>query len=111
MGDVVLRQLTVAIASTLATLLALYRWIVIGSVLLSWVNPDPYNPIVRFLRGATEPVLSQVRRRLPFVVLSGVDLSPLVVIVGLEMIRLVLVESLYELASRLAAIGFGSLVG
>ena len=111
MGGVVLRQMTLALASTLALLLTTYRWIVIGSVLLSWVNPDPYNPIVRFLRGVTEPVLHRVRRWLPFLVLSGLDLSPIAVLVGVEVIRTVVVGSLYELAFRLAALGPGAFVG
>jgi YggT family protein len=105
MGDVVLRQLTLAIATTLNFLLTMYRWVVIAGVLLSWVNPDPYNPIVRFLRGVTEPIFYQVRRRLPFVVISGIDLSPIVVLLGVEVVRTVLVGSLYELAFRFAAAG------
>jgi YggT family protein len=111
MGDVMIRQATLAIASTLAFLLTTYRWIVIGSVLLSWVNPDPYNPIVRFLRGVTEPVFYQVRRRLPFVVLSGIDLSPIVVLLGVEVLRTVIVGSLYELAFRLAAAATAGALG
>ncbi len=111
MGDVVLRQLTIAIAMTLDWLLSAYKWIVIIAVLLSWVNPDPYNPIVRFLRGVTEPLFWQIRRRLPFVVISGIDLSPIVVLLGVEVVRTVLVRSLYELAFRLAAAAGGVAVG
>jgi YggT family protein len=111
MGNVVLRQVTLAIASTLGFLLTMYRWIVIAGVVLSWVNPDPYNPIVRFVRGVTEPVFYQVRRRLPFVVVSGIDLSPIVVLLGVEVVRMVLVGSLYELAYRLAAATAGIAVG
>jgi len=111
MGDVMLRQVTLAIATTLNFLLTMYRWIVIGGVLLSWVNPDPYNPIVRFVRNVTEPLFYQVRRRLPFVVVSGIDLSPIVVLLAVEGIRTVLVGSLYELAFRLAALGTAGFVG
>ena len=111
MGDVMLRQVTVAIARTLDSLLTAYRWIVIISVILSWVNPDPYNPIVRFLRGVTEPLFYQVRRRLPFVVISGIDLSPIVVLLGAEILRTIIVGSLYELANRLAAVAPSVLVG
>ena len=57
-----------AIAFTLDSLLSIYFWIVLISALLSWVNPDPRNPIVRFLYNVTEPVLYHIRRRLPFVV-------------------------------------------
>ena len=111
MGDVLLRQITVAIAWMLDSLLWTYRWIVVIAVLLTWVNPDPYNSIVRFLRGVTEPVFYQVRRRLPFVVISGIDLSPIVVLFAVEALRIVVVRSLYELASRFAALAIGTGVG
>src|SRR5438094_700224 len=62
-----------AVAFTLDSLLSIYFWIVLISALLSWVNPDPRNPIVRFLYGVTEPVLYQIRRRLPFVVAGSRD--------------------------------------
>ena len=103
MGPFVLAQLTVAIAGVLDHLLWWYGWIVIFSVVASWVNADPFNVIVRFLRGVTEPAFYQVRRRLPFVVVSGIDLSPIVVGLGAEVVRRVMVGSLYELASRLMA--------
>lgn len=60
--------------------LNLYKWIVIISALVSWVRPDPYNPIVRFLRAATEPVFYRIRKWMPFVFIGGVDLSPIVVL-------------------------------
>jgi YggT family protein len=111
MGNVVLRNVTVAIASTLDFLLTMYWWLIIAGVVVSWVNADPYNPIVRFVRNVTEPVFHQVRKRLPFVVISGIDLSPIVVILLLEVVRRVLVVSLYELANRLAALPTGVAVG
>ena len=96
MGDVMIRQVTLAIASTLAFLLTMYRWIVIGSVLLSWVNPDPYNPIVRFIYSITEPLFDWVREHLP-VVLGGLDLSPIVVFFAIGLIRQVLLPTLRDL--------------
>jgi len=82
------------------------------SALLTWVNPDPRNPIVRFLYGVTEPVLFQIRRRIPFVYASGIDFSPLVLMVGIYFVRTVVVGSLYELARRitLEAGGWGPVV-
>ncbi len=68
------------------TILKLYIWIVIIAALLSFVRPDPYNPIVQVLYRLTEPVLNFIRRKIPFVVFSGIDLSPLVVILGLQLI-------------------------
>lgn len=87
----------VAIANILDTVLNLYSWIVIISALLSWVNPDPYNPIVRFLRGVTEPVFYRVRRLLPFTYVSGVDLSPIVVLLAVYFLRTFLVGTLIQI--------------
>jgi YggT family protein len=98
MAHVVVGQFTLAIATILNGLLTIYFWIVIVSALLSWVNPDPYNPIVRFLRAVTEPVLFQIRRRLPFVFAGGIDFSPLVLLIGIQFVKIVVVQSLFELA-------------
>jgi YggT family protein len=105
MPQVVLRQCIEFLAWMLDSLLSLYFWIIIISALLSWVNPDPRNPIVRFLYGVTEPVLYQVRRRLPFVYSSGIDFSPIVVIFAIAFAQRVIVRSLYELAFRIALAG------
>ena len=80
--------------------LTLYMWIIIARAVISWVNPDPYNPIVRFLTSVTEPVLYQIRRRLP-INLGGLDLSPILVILAIIFIQSFLVRSLAEMASRL----------
>jgi YggT family protein len=79
--------------------LTLYMWLIIGRVIISWVNADPYNPIVRFLYNATEPVLYRVRRALP--VIGGLDLSPLIVIFGIYFLKGFLVMSLYDIARRM----------
>ena len=84
-----------AIASVLDFLLNAYMWIVIISALLSWVHPDPYNPIVRFLYAATEPVLRPIRRRLP---MMGIDFSPLIVIAAIYFLQIFVVKSLKELS-------------
>ncbi len=107
MGNVLLRQITLAIATVLGSLLNLYWWIVLIAVLLTWVNPDPYNPVVRFLRSVTEPVFYQVRRRLPFIVVSGMDLSPIVVMLGIYVLQTVVVEPLREFAFTLHAAAIG----
>ncbi len=75
-----------AIVQTLHTVMNLYIWIVIIAALLSFVRPDPHNPVVQILYRLTEPVLDFIRRKMPFVVFSGVDLSPLVVILGLQLL-------------------------
>jgi YggT family protein len=76
-----------------------YFLIIVGRALVSWVSPDPFNPIVRFLYRWTEPVLRPIRRRLPDTM--GLDLSPMVVCVGLMFINYVIVESLRDFAIRL----------
>jgi YggT family protein len=75
-------------------------WIIIARAILSWVSPDPYNPIVRFLYSATEPVLYAVRRRLP-ISFGGIDFSPLIVILVIMFLDNFLVPSLTGLALRL----------
>jgi YggT family protein len=86
-----------AMATVLQMILWLYMWIVIARALISWVNPDPYNPIVRFLYNATEPLLYRVRRALP-VFAGGLDLSPLIVLVAIYFLQSFLVQSLRDLA-------------
>ncbi len=75
-----------AIVQTLHTVMNLYIWIVIITALLSFVRPDPYNPVVQILNRLTEPVMNFIRQKMPFVVFSGIDLSPLVVILGLQLV-------------------------
>jgi YggT family protein len=89
-----------AVAQVLHLVLQVYMWLVIARALLSWVNPDPYNPIVRFLYNVTEPVLYRLRRYVPLV-FGGLDLSPLVVILGIYLLDLFLVQSLVDLSLRL----------
>ena len=73
----VLGNLLDALASILYLVLNLYMWIIIARAVISWVNPDPYNPIVRFLYSITDPVLLAIRRRLPLS-FGGMDFSPIV---------------------------------
>lgn len=103
MGGLLVRNFVEALAVVLNTLLSLYWWIVIIAVLVTWVNPDPGNPIVRFLRAATEPLFWQVRRWMPFVVIGVLDLSPIVVLLGLEFLRILIVRTLFDLSSELVA--------
>ncbi len=73
------------------TLLTLYMYIIIARAVLSFVNPDPYNPIVRFIYNITEPVLLAVRRRLP-VVFGGLDFTPAIVIAGIVLLQSVVIR-------------------
>lgn len=94
----ILSNFLMAIAEILNALLSIYFWIIIISAILSWVNPDPYNPVVRILRNLTEPVLYRVRSWLPFTMLGGIDLSPIVVLLGIQFIKVFLVQSLTQMA-------------
>ena len=73
---IVLSNALQAVAVVISGLLSLYFWIVIIATVLTWVRPDPYNPIVRVLRQLTEPVFYRVRKWLPFTYTSGLDFSP-----------------------------------
>jgi YggT family protein len=75
-------------------LLGIYSWIIIAAALISWVSPDPHNPIVRFLRQVTEPVLTPVRRLLPPWKTGGLDLSPLIVLIAIQFVERVVLPGL-----------------
>ena len=89
-----------ALATILDLALTVYMWVIIARALLSWVNPAPYNPIVRMLYNVPEPVLGWVRSRVP-VVFGGLDLSPLLVLLGIVFLQRFLVSTLFDLARRL----------
>jgi YggT family protein len=105
MPDILVRTIVFA-AQTLSGLLQIYFWIVVIAVLLSWVQPDPYNPIVRALYGMTEPVFDWVREHLP-VYFGGLDLSPIVVIIAIQFVQRVLIMSLLQ-AMTSPAVVYGS---
>lgn len=86
-----------AVAFLLKQALWIYMWVIIIRALVSWVNPDPWNPIVQFLYRATEPVLQPIRRLLPMT--FGLDISPVIAIFGIYFLQIFLVRSLYQLAN------------
>ena len=98
--ETVFGNFILALAKVIDIGLVIYMWIIIIRALISWVNPDPYNPIVRFLYRATEPVLWRVRRILPIGGL-GIDFSPLIVILVIIFLRSFIVKTLVQLAYRL----------
>ncbi len=71
-----------SIFTVVLSVITLYKWVIIISALLSWVRPDPYNPIVQMLYRLTEPAYALVRRFIP-TVFGGMDLAPLIVILVL----------------------------
>ena len=96
----VMSNLIAAVAKILDIALTIFMWIVIARAILSWVSPDPYNPIVRFIHNITEPVLFQIRRRIP-ISFGGIDFSPIIVLLAVIFLQRFLVQSLYELARTL----------
>lgn len=88
-----------AVAGLVHVLLSAVIFLVIARAVLSWVSPDPYNPIVRIIIQLTEPLLYPVRRRLP--VMGGMDLSPMVVILAAYFLDDFLVPSLQRIAMTL----------
>lgn len=93
-----------AVAQIIDMVLSIYMWLIIGRAILSWVNPDPYNPIVRFLYNVTEPVLGYFRRKLPLVY-GGLDLAPLVILLIIVFLQRFVVTTLLELALRMNMAG------
>ena len=89
-----------AVANVLNFVLLAFMWIVIARAILSWVNPDPYNPIVRFIHNVTEPVLYQIRTKLP-INFGGIDLSPILVILAVYFLRVFVVKSLLRFSASL----------
>lgn len=97
----VLSNLLAALAQVADILLSVLYWLIIIRALLSWVNPDPYNPIVQMLHSITEPVLYPIRRLLPFSFKMGLDISPILAILALVFLKAFLVRTLLDISIRL----------
>jgi len=80
----------------LNNLILIYMWVIIISALLSWVKPDPYNPIVQVLYRLTQPAYALVRRYIP-TMFNGIDLSPLVIIISLQVMQVLIGTALRAL--------------
>lgn len=96
----IIGNLLLALAKILHMVLSAYMWVIIARAILSWVNPDPYNPIVRFLYNITEPVLYAIRRRVP-AFFGGIDFTPMIVLAIIYFLDTFLVASLAGLAMRM----------
>ena len=83
-----------ALADFIGWLLSLYSWVIIAAALISWVSPDPRNPVVTFLRQVTEPVLGPIRRLVPPWKTGGLDLSPLIVLLAIQFVERVVLPTL-----------------
>jgi len=89
-----------ALASVLEWVLRLYMYVIVARAVISWVNPDPYNPIVQFLVRSTEPVLRPIRRLIPMGSI-GLDISPIIVILLIMFLQRAVIDTLHQLAFRL----------
>jgi len=96
----VLGYFLMAIAKMLDLILLCFMWIVIARAVLSWVNPDPFNPIVRFIHTITEPILYRIRALLP-ASFGGIDFSPIIVFLGVIFLRTFVVGSLFRISNSL----------
>jgi YggT family protein len=96
----VVKNFLSAVAVLVDLVLSAYMWIIIGRAIISWVNADPYNPIVRFLYQVTEPVLSRIRRFVPPFG-GGLDFSPMILIIAIIFLRSFIVPTLQQLALAL----------
>jgi YggT family protein len=90
-----------SLAQVLDLVLNVVSWMIIIRALLTWVSPDPRNPIVQMLDAVTEPILWPIRRVLPFSLKFGLDISPIIAIVALVFLRSFLVKTLIDLSLRL----------
>ena len=97
----ILGNLLSAVATILHSVIFLLYLVLIFQAVISWVNPDPFNPIVRILHAITEPILSRIRARAPWLVTSGIDFTPLAALLALLFLDLFLVETLRDLGHRL----------
>src|SRR5262245_2372924 len=94
------------VAQVISTVATILEWVlnalglvIIINALLSWVRPDPSNPIVRFLDQVSDAVCDPIRRLIPTIV-AGLDLAPMIAMAAIWFIKLFVVNSLHELAFR-----------
>jgi len=90
----------IAIAKILDILLTIFYWLILVRALISWVNPDPFNPMVQFLHKTTEPILDPIRRILPMGLRFGIDISPIIAFLVLLFLKSFLVRTIIGLAIR-----------
>lgn len=95
-----LASIILGLGNIILNLLTVYTWVIIIAALLTWVRPDPYNPIVQFLYKITEPAYIFVRRFIP-TVYNGIDLAPLIIIIGLQVIQVIISSLLNAFISGL----------
>jgi YggT family protein len=96
-----LSNLLSAAAGILNIILTALYWLILIRALVSWVNPDPFNPIVQFLYNTTEPLLAPIRRVLPFAMRMGIDISPIIAFLIIYFLKSFLISTLLDIAYRM----------
>ncbi len=97
-----LSNFLIAVAKVLDVVFSILYWLILIRALISWVNPNPYNPIVQFLYKATEPILYPIRRFLPLGLRFGIDISPIIAFLAIMFLKSFLVRTLIDLSLRLS---------
>ena len=93
-----MNAILISILQFISLIIGLYIWVVIIAALITWVQPNPYNPIVRFLWNVTEPVYRFIRKYIP-TTFGGFDIAPIILILGLEFLQILInniIGSLYS---------------
>ncbi len=93
-----LGNLFIALANIVNIILTMMYWLILIRALISWVNPDPFNPIVQFLNKTTEPILTPIRRLLP---MTAIDFSPIIAFLLIIFLRSFLVGTIFEFGLKL----------
>ena len=90
----ILANLLAALANVIDIVLTIFYWLILVRALVSWVNPDPFNPVVQFLYKTTEPVLAPIRRILPLNFRFGIDISPIIAFLAIIFLKSFVVSTL-----------------
>ena len=94
----VISNFLVSLANIIDLILTMFYWFILIRALISWVSPDPFNPVVQFLYRTTDPILNPIRRLMPEM---AIDISPIIAFLGIMFIKSFLVATLFDLSSRL----------
>ncbi len=97
----ILANFLVATAHILEIIFTILYWLILIRALISWVNPDPYNPLVQFLYKTTEPILEPIRRILPLWLKTGIDISPIIAFFAIMFLKSFLIRTMLDIALRI----------
>jgi YggT family protein len=97
----ILSNFLIGLAHVLDVVLNILWWLILIRALISWVNPDPFNPLVQFLYKTTEPILYPIRKLLPLDFRFGIDISPIIAFLLIIFLKSFLIKTLIDLALHL----------